>query len=557
MRAVVAPADLPAAKPMTGVGNAHLTVMATPEAQVWFTQGLNLFHDFWDYESAKSFEQAIRVDPNCAMCYWGLYEAQTFRGGWDAYSAAALEQAKRLKKKATPKEQLYIEAAVADRENREGAKDEKDEKAIRLMRKAVAMDPTDLQAKIFLAGYLDDGYDDGEPKEGTRQAITVLEEALKAVPDDSAANHYWIHAMEPTNHPERAIRSAQELASLAPSSGHMVHMPGHIFYRTGDYASAEKWFAASTAVDEGYLQAEHVDVDDDWNYVHNLMYRIANLMEEGKFAEAEVVSQRLVAARGRTMATLYVWAPNDSMTRLSLTLPVAMRQGDWTAVQTMLDKASPDAKLVNLNFLAGELKVFASGMQALKNGNVAAAEVASKKLEADVVAKTPPPAAKVKREKHPKGPVQEPLDPDAMMPSLVSSLKIMSQELQAGVALQKKDVAGAKKLFDAAAEAETKLGYHEPPSLIQPVTEAEGLLLLRAGDVAASHAAYAKALKERPNSGFELYGEAQASEAVGNSKLALDEYALFLDAWKDADAGLPEVKHAREYVAAHPVLASR
>ncbi len=78
---------------------------------------------------------------------------------------------------------------------------------------------------------------------------------LKDAPNDSAANHYWIHAMEPSNHPERAIPSAALLASLAPTSGHMVHMPGHIYYRVGDYASADRWFTASTEADERYMRS--------------------------------------------------------------------------------------------------------------------------------------------------------------------------------------------------------------------------------------------------------------------------------------------------------------
>ncbi len=143
--------------------------------------------------------------------------------------------------------------------------------------------PTDLQAKIFLSGSVRDGYDDaGEPKKGTKESIAILQEVLKTAPNDSAANHYWIHAVEASAHPEQALGSATVLASLAPASGHMVHMPGHIFYRVGDYAQAEHWFAESTAVDEKYMREQKVDVDDDWNYIHNLMYGVANLMEEGK-----------------------------------------------------------------------------------------------------------------------------------------------------------------------------------------------------------------------------------------------------------------------------------
>ena len=155
--------------------------------------------------------------------------------------------------------------------------------------------PDDTQARIFLSSAVRDGYtDDGEPKKGTQESIAILQEVLKTAPNDSAANHYWIHAVESGSHPELALNSSAVLASLAPASGHMVHMPGHIYYRVGDYAQAEHWFAQSTAVDEKYMRDQHVDVDDDWNYVHNLMYGIANLMEQGKLSEATTLSAQAV-----------------------------------------------------------------------------------------------------------------------------------------------------------------------------------------------------------------------------------------------------------------------
>ena len=188
--------------------------------------------------------------------------------------------------------------------------------------------------------------------------------------------------MEPSSHPELAIQSATLLASLAPASGHMVHMPGHIFYRVGDYAQAEHWFAASTAVDEQYMQTQHIDVDDNWNYVHNLTYGIANLMEEGKLQEAIALSAKLPAARGQLQATLYIGSPRDGIGRLDPRLPVALRTGDWAAVHKMLDSVDAGEKLENLNFLAGELREFAAGMQALQANDLNTAKVASLHLDA-------------------------------------------------------------------------------------------------------------------------------------------------------------------------------
>ena len=302
MTTLPAPASLPAPIRMTGIGNSHLTITAKPEAQIWFDQGLNLLHDFWDYESARAFQQSIRVDPNCAMCYWGLYHALIFRTGETSlYTQRALDSAVKLRGKVSRHEQLYIDALSASDAAVNAAKpgdDPDNAKEIALWRKIVKDDPDDLQARLFLAETLRDGYDDnGEPKPQTKEQIALIQEVLKTAPNDSAANHYWIHAVEASPHPEQATASAARLASLAPASGHMVHMPGHIFYRTGNYAEAEHWFAASTAVEERYQQEQHVAVDDDWNYVHNLMYGIANLMEEGKLQAAAAVSAKIPGAR--------------------------------------------------------------------------------------------------------------------------------------------------------------------------------------------------------------------------------------------------------------------
>ena len=550
------PEKLPTPLHMTGLGNSHLTVTASPEAQVWFDQGLNLVHDFWDYEAARAFEQAVRVDPNCAMCFWGL--ARSVQG---AYAHAALDTANRLKKQATKQEQLYIEAAVADEKDSDSKpKPGKDSKATKIWRKAVANDPADLQAKIFLAGSLHDGYTDaGDPKPGTAQAIAILEDILKTAPNDSAANHYWIHAMEPSSHPERAIPSAQLLASLAPASGHMVHMPGHIFYRTGDYAHAEHWFAASTAVDEAYMRDQHVSPDDDWNYVHNLMYAIANLMEEGKLQQATTLSAKLATARGQFDRTLYVWAPRDSMTRINKLLPVTLRVGDWKGIQTLLSLSEPNAKLENLTFLSGELKQFATGMLAVQTGDLPAAQTASATLDAELKRKQDALKAAGKPAKSQPSttmPVMATVMPDAMAEPLVSSLSIMSLELRGSILAAQKKLPEAKALFTEAAKKEKDLGYREPPTYIRPVGETEGLALLGAGDPTGAHDAYSNALTERPNSGFALYGLARSSEAVGHTGTARAEYTKFLEAWRDSDPSTPELAHARQFLTGQSVVAS-
>lgn len=552
MRPIPAPDQLPVPRRMTGIGNSHIKITATPEAQAWFDQGLSLQHDFWDYEAAKAYEQGVRVDPSCAMCYWGLFQIEGFRDRMPtrSYSTAALKQATALKAQTTKAEQLYIEAAEAESTAKEGEHPE-----VPILRKLVAENPQDAEARIFLAEALMDGFDDkGEPKAGTREGISILEGVLRDAPNDSAANHYWIHAMEPGNHPERAIQSAALLASLAPNSGHMVHMPGHIYYRVGDYATAEHWFAASTEVDERYMREQHVSPDDDWNYVHNMMYAIANLMEQGKLAQANALSDRLGNARGELSTTLYIWSSRDDMARINNRLPVALRMGDWTDVVKLVDaqKIPEKDSSKNLRVLADALSRYATGMAALVRNDVAAAKTASDAMDAGLwraesmqgdKMKMDDPAAK---DADASKTAAMPVMPDADAEPMLKAMRIASLELRAAILVKEKNLVDGKKLFAEAARQEKALGYREPPGYVRPVAETEGDALLKAGDYAGAQQAYKAALDQRPNSGFGLYGLARAEDLGGDKTAAKRDYAAFLKAWSGADASLPQLAEARK-----------
>ena len=141
---------------MTGIGNVHLKITAAPEAQTWFDQGLNLNYDFWDYESARAFQQAIRIDPNCAMCYWGLYLALSMRSSEDPYSVEALKKAVALKNHATKNERLYIEAAYAGedtaRDPNKRSNDDEESNEIKILRKSLSALRATLMHGCFSVG---------------------------------------------------------------------------------------------------------------------------------------------------------------------------------------------------------------------------------------------------------------------------------------------------------------------------------------------------------------------------------------------------------------------
>ncbi len=519
------PDQLPAPQKMTGIGNVSMRITATPEAQMWFNQGLNLLHDFWDYESARAFEQSIRVDPQCAMCYWGLYEAESFyHSNAKGYADQALAKAVAFKRHASKREHLYIEATASNK--------------VDLWRKLVKEYPKDTEARIFLSGFVDH-----------KESVALLQSVLKEEPENSAANHLYIHALEWTDHPEQALRSAEILASLAPASGHMVHMPGHIFFRIGDYARAEQAFAASMQVDEGHMREQHVDPDNDWNYVHNLMYAIANLMEEGKLQEATALSMKLNGARGELESTLYIYSTRDSISRLDPRLPVALRTANWAQVVELLQASTPPPDRPNLEFLAHQLTRFAIGMHAIDSHNLSKAEEVSTKFDAGLWRKS-------QQLKDSQGPKESAnvnarklqVRPDALLQPLLKSLSVMSLELRASLLTAQGKTTESKKLFANAAQEEKALGYREPPAYIRPVREAEAAALMAAGDWTAARKAYEQALDERPRSGFALYGIALCDEKSGDSAAAAKEYADFLAAWKHADPDLGRVRHARTYV---------
>jgi tetratricopeptide (TPR) repeat protein len=547
---------------MGGIGNSHIQIKATPEAQQWFDQGLSLLHDFWDYESAKAFEQAIRVDPKCAMCWWGLAQAEGFRGSEaKVYAKRALSEAVKLKDDSSDTDKLYIEAAKAEQD----ADGKHSEDAVAIYRRLVSDAPHDIEARIFLAGAVGDGYDDvGEPKPGQKECINILEGVLKDAPNDSAANHYWIHAIEPGNHPERALNSAALLASLAPTSGHMVHMPGHIYYRVGDYTTAEHWFAESMKADERYMSEQHVAVDNDWNYIHNLMFGIANLMEQGKLSEANALSDHARQGRGQLSASLYIWSARDQMARVNHRLPVALRLGDWDAVLSMAEQAKIEVKkTANLYSLAAELADYAQGMKALDEDELKVAQEASDRMDASLwrmqqrAADEKAAKEQISKEKDAKKeqPPTEELMPDALPDPLLRALSVQSLELRAGILVAQGKLDEAKKLYATAQAEERRLGYHEPPMYIRPLGETEAAALLKAKDYAGAQSAYERALQARPHSGFGLYGLARAKELQGDHAGAREAYTTFLTAWPHADPDLAEMVHAKRFTSSERAAA--
>jgi hypothetical protein len=559
-----APEKLPPPQKLTGIGNLHFPISSkNPETQAWFDQGINLVFDFWDYEANRAFEQAIRTDANCAICHWALSESlgihnQEVQG----YAHDELAKAFALRSHADKREKMYIDAAQAESGSITGkytSSNGNEDQSKTILRQIVHKYPKDITARLLLAEALQDGYDHdtGKARPGTAEMITLLESILKEKPDDSAANHLWIHAVEASPHPEQALHAATVLGDLAPNSGHMTHMPGHIFFRVGDYQRAQVSFDLSESVDETYMKRQHVAADDDWNYVHNLMYSIANLLEQGRMNTGAQVSAHLMEARGERASTLYPWSTRDAITRLNPLLPIPLRSGDWPRVESLLASANPPASLPNLQMLATSLTAFAQGMQSVSQKDLEAAQKHSIELDAQlwrvsqhVDEQTA--AEKAKPKDAAKAPANQTQAIDPNLPSLLKNLSVLSLELRAAIHVSNGKITEAKSLFEQARREEQELGYHEPPAFIQPVAEQEAEFLTAAGEKVEAEKAWKQALEDRPKSGFPLYGLAVLAEQSGDATKTAAAYNEFLSAWKTADPQLPQIQHAQQWMTAHP-----
>jgi tetratricopeptide (TPR) repeat protein len=538
---------------MQGIGEASLKITTNSEqAQAYFNQGLRLLHCFWEFEAYRAFKEAARLDPSAAMAYWGEFEALKMtakHGSIQEEKDAALEKAKSLAAHTSDHEQLYIRAAQHQNQEEDGSKGSAEYRQV--METLIDRYPDDLDAQAFLALEEMSGYKtNGHPRDGELYAQSMLRNLLAAHPDNAAANHYWIHAMEDSSRPEEALRSADILGRLAPNSGHMVHMPGHIYWRVGDYERARRSFMASVKVDEAYLAAQQIRPEEDWNYAHNLAYLVAACGEAGRYQEGLQWAAKLrgmPAPTGMTSARFAIWA-GGSVARLRI------RFSDWKAEEnegiefgTSADAASPAAR----DYAEG-LSIYARGMAAVEHGEAKPAAKQSEALDAmlwQLQASKSKQKEKDEDKDKEKDKSQQPEEDDPT--GVLDLLGTLSLDLRANIKSLEGDDDEALKLFQKAIEKETDLGYSEPPHFYRPEQESLGEAYLRTHQWDKAREAFGQALKQRPKSGLAFYGIARSYAMGGDAKNAAQAYQDFLQSWQNADADLPQIKQARNYLAGH------
>jgi len=532
--------DLPPPPLMQGIGDASLKITTKSDAaQQYFNQGLRLLHCFWDFEAYRAFKEAANQDPDAAMAYWGEFEALRMHGLMTDDMATALDKAKSVMAKASEREQFYIRAAEHEKDwDKSG-----EPTAYRHeMENLIDKYPQDIDAQAFLALALLNGYDtDGHPRDTTLYAQSILMNLLTAHPDNAAANHYWIHAMEGSRRPEAALHSADILKSLAPNSGHMVHMPGHIYWRVGDYEKARQAFLDSVAVDEAYMKAQEIRPEEEWNYPHNLAYLIAACAESGRYREGLDWAKKLhdiPTPIQMSSGRFVVWA-GASVARVHIVF------GDWRAVREnpVGFGMDPDAASAPAREYSDGLTTYAGGMAAIEGADFPEASKQAEALEAQLWRLQAAEPQTTETDSQPP--------PDENYSEILKILGTMSLDLRGNLNIARGNATEGIELIQQAVDKEKTLGYSEPPRYFRPEQESLGYAYLKLKQWDKARDAFNAALSQRPKSGHALYGIAQSYALSGDVTGATTAYREFLAAWPHADSDLTQVKQAHSWLATH------
>jgi pimeloyl-ACP methyl ester carboxylesterase len=514
-----------AAKPamaMNGLGERHHPVSTrNAEAQRFFNQGLALIYAFNHEEAARSFRRATELDPQLAMAYWGValavgpnYNEATIDAERVKTAYEAIQKAQSLGAGATERERAYI-AALARRFSPDP---QPDYKKLALayrdaMRGLHRRYPDDLDAATLFADSMMNvrpwqlWTKDGKPVEGTDEIVAVLEEVLRREPNHAGANHLYIHAVEASTNPERALPSAARLEKLAPKAGHLVHMPAHVYIRTGDYVAAAKSNVEAAEVDRDYIKATGAQgVYPMMYYSHNLHFLVETYNRMGQISEARAAAKQLeenVAPHAKAMPMLDMFTPAP--------LYVRLRFGQWDEI---LRTPEPDRALVGTHAIWR----YARGVAFAATGKIAEAQKERAALAADV--------------KQIAG------DAAFGLNSTNGVLRVAESALDARIAWANGEKTKSIESWRAAVAAWDALNYNEPPDWYYPVRESLGAALLLSGDAAAAEKVFREDLKENPRNARSLFGLMESLKAQGKRDAAAFVEAEFKAAWKNAEVQL-------------------
>ena len=496
---------------------------ASPEAQRYFDQGLRLAYGFNHDEATRSFARAAELDPGCAACLWGVawtlgpnYNVPMLEGAaqaaWDALQAARERSAR-----ARPVEQSLI-VALATRYQGPKSIDAASQQPLNeafaaAMRDVARAHPDDDDIQVIFAESLMDVNPwhlwtlDGKPAPGTEEIVVTLEKVLSRRSAHPGANHYYIHAVEASTRPDRAVPAAERLPGLMPAAGHIVHMPAHIFQRVGRYEDASEANRRAVKADEAYLARTRPPGYYPMYLGHNhgfLAYAASML---GRSEES------LRAARGSTKAI-----PPEMLDMMpgmdffaSEPLLVMVRFGKWKEI--LAEPRSPE----KYPTLTG-LWLHARGMALASTGKTSEARTTMRELRT-LATKMPP-------------------DLLAGQNPASAMCRLGADAIEARIAERAKSWKPAIAAWTRAVAQEDGFHYNEPADWFYPMRHYLGAALLDARKPREAEAVFREDLKHNPGNGWALHGLATALDAQGKKDEAVATRAKFEEAWKEADIRL-------------------
>jgi tetratricopeptide (TPR) repeat protein len=506
-----------------GLGSSHRTVTtASPEAQRYFDQGLRLMWGFNHDEATRSFAKAALLDSHCASCFWGV--ALTVGPNYNlpflsaerakvAYEARAL--AERNAAGTAPVEQALI-AALAQRYPSPQPLDPGAALPVltafaQAMHAVAQRFPQDLDVQTLYAESLMNlnawklWSPDGNPSPGTEEIVATLKGVLALDPTHAGANHYYVHAVEASPHPEDGLPAAQRLKTLAPAAGHLVHMPAHIMWRIGRYEEAAEANRQGAIADLTYAsQAQPPDYYPVMYTAHNYQFLAYAAAMEGRRAET-------------------ITAVDNSRKSVSDAMLAEMPGCDWYVAESysarvrfglwseLLALPAPNPKLTALS--SGFL--YARGLAQAATGQLTEARSTLQKLHATAVG----PLAQVAAGQNTLGDV----------------LAIAIPIVEARIATAEHRSADAVRLLREAVEREDRLAYNEPKDWFFPVRHLLGAELLRAGAPVDAERVYLQDLEQNPSNGWSLFGLTEALTVQGKMAEAAKARGEFTAAWQRAD----------------------
>ncbi len=510
-----------------GLGSHHHYITRShPSAQRYFNQGLIIDFAFNHAESVRSFRAAQRLDPKCAMCYWGealalgpninvTSNGKVVMSDEDRIAAhAAIQKAVALKDHVSLQENDYIEA-LAVRYNGDPSTDREplDLAYVDAMRKLHRKyRDDDDSAALFAEAMMntmpwDYWLDPDNPKPLTEEVLAALESVLKRSPTHPLAIHLYIHAVEASSSPERAEGPADTLANLVPGAGHLVHMPAHIYWRVGRYHDASEANVRAAAVDEAYIeQCNAQGFYPAAYYPHNIHFLWAASSMEGR-SEVAIEAARKVAAN--VQIEMIEQFPGVEFFN-TIPLLALTHFGRWDEV--LAEPQPPE----HLEFSNGIWHY----VRAVAYANLDDLD-----------------AARAEREK--LVPLRDASDVhflDTLNFPATSLLKIADELVLGEIAMAGGNADAAIDHFKIAVATQDELPYTEPPFWYYPTRHSLGKALLAAGNASEAEAVYRRDLQDYPRNGWAMYGLILSLKAQGKDPSdVMDNFALV---WSEADVTL-------------------